>query len=217
MSTGVPALQIDIIGESLSNGLVVLFTQSTSRTYGLAVNLAKSADKYTESLLGKSLYHIAIFQKKRESLARAAALLNLVADWKGCQVFAGGKVMHVPDDFLDVLKCYMIGSALDDNRAHCHKVFNHPDTEMRVEAIATLAIAAMDGENDDYGIPKTIDVEQLISPCQFIHHWLELESSHPSKIKDQIKAKAIEKGSDWCPFFSADNFRSLNKTVRIEA
>jgi hypothetical protein len=182
-----PIASFDIICESQHSVhmLVVVFAQSASPAYALAVEFARGAVNYGEVALGKKFSHAAAFGRAREQAARASALLKIVVRWKGTQVFtsAGGAD---PYHIIDVLDCYQQSLSVSEPKAHCHVV--HMD------------------------VYRTKETYYMV-PCRHLQGWfhsiIEEQNFHPSKLPDRTEALAVRKGCSWCPHFSPAEARTL--------
>jgi len=182
-----PSAPFDIVHESQKpdSMMVVVFTQSASPTYAMAVEFARGAANYGEVALGKKLSHAAAFGRTREQAARASALLKIVVRWKGTQVFtsAGGAD---PYHIIDVLDCYQQSLSVSEPKAHCQVV--HMDVYRAEETYYMV-------------------------PCRHLQGWfhsvIEEQSFHPSKLPARAEALAVRKGCSWCPHFNSTEARAL--------
>lgn len=172
--------------------MVVVFTQSSSPAYAIAVEFARGAMNYGEVALGKKLSHAAAFGRTREQAARASALLKIVVRWKGTQTFtsAGGAD---PYHIIDVLDCYQQSLSVSEPKAHCQVV--HMD------------------------VYRTEETYYMV-PCRHLQGWfhsiIEEQNFHPAKLPARTEALAVRKGCSWCPHFSPLESRRL-ATAKKEA
>ena len=170
--------------------MVVVFSQSASPAYAMAVEFARGATKYGERVLGKKLSHAAAFGRTREQAARASALLKIVVRWKDTQVFtsAGGAD---PYHIIDVLDCYQQSLSVSDRKSHCHVV--HMDVYRAEETYYML-------------------------PCRHLQGWfhsvIEEQNFHPSKLPARAESLAVRRGCSWCPHFSPAEARALSPAER---
>lgn len=190
-----PVASFDIIRESQHSDhmMTVVFSQSTSPAYAMAVEFARGATRYGEVLLGKKCSHAAAFGRTREQAARASALLKIVLRWRGTQVFtsAGGAD---PYHTLDVLDCYQQSLSVSDRKSHCEVV--HMDV-------------------------YRAEVTYYLVPCRHLQGWfhsiIEEQNFHPSKLPARAEALAVRKGCSWCPHFDPSQVRQLSDEVKNSA
>jgi hypothetical protein len=176
---------LDIIHESQSseNLIVVVFGQSPSINYPLAVELAKRAHKYGLAKLSKQDLHMAVFSKTKEQTARAAALLKLVGKWKSCQIYTATRILNDAYQMTEVLECYLKSLSNKDPKSHCHWSY------------------------------QSYPSGKFLLPCKQLQGWVHLVTRdhqyHVTDMKNRIHALSVEKGCDWCPHYKADAFKSL--------
>ncbi len=200
----------DPLTASLENLLVVSFPKSTSKSYPLAVNIAKGANYYDEIIVGNKPVHFVVFGKTREEAGRAQALMNYVSGWKGVQIYSGGKIIQNIWEATMVIGCYLEASACKDWRAHCHIVIDDPYAEIPTTGGLSFAIRI----NDKPSMPKqAIELGRYIFPCSYLKPYVNFQKEHPSSQEDQIQAAAVEKGCDWCPLFDPKHYKKVS--VRI--
>jgi hypothetical protein len=190
-----PSAPFDIVRESQKpdHMMVVVFNQSSSPAYAMAVEFARHAMNYGEAPLGKKLTHAAAFGRTREQAARASALLKIVVRWKGTQVFtqAGGAD---PYHIIDVLDCYQQSLSVSDRKSHCHVV--HMDVYRAEETYYMV-------------------------PCRHLQGWfhsiIDEQNFHPSRLPARAEALAVRKGCSWCPNFSPTEARALTTAEKNAA
>jgi hypothetical protein len=190
-----PAVNFDIIRESqhFDHTMIVVFSQSTSPAYAMAIEFARGATKYGEVLLGKKLSHAAAFGRTREQAARASALLKITIGWKGTQIFtsAGGAN---PYHIIEVLDCYQQSLSVSEPKTHCQVV--HLDV---------------------YRTEETY----YIVPCRHLQGWfhsvIEDQNFYPSKLSARAEALAVRKGCSWCPHFNASETRAFSPAEKKAA
>lgn len=215
-----PAINADIIEQSQKHGIAIVFATSKAPTYQLAINIAKTADFYTEFPgTGKNIFHVAAFNiANLKSAMSAAALLAFVENWTATKIFIRGRILNFTDNPSKVLKCYsqacLIKQDGGDYRAHCFRIVDHPDNEEIREHWATLTLKWIDQVNFNDAIKPKVKKTQL--PCQLLTNFLEVSSLHEASIQDQIHALAVERGIDICPFFNSANYKEIEQEVRIE-
>jgi len=190
-----PVPRIDLVEESRTNLLAVAFARTNSPVYALAVNAAKRATRYECVAVGKSVAHLAVFDKTRASAIRALELLRYVAGWKAVQVCAGGTILR--SDFLAgiVLSCYVQSLDCDDWRAHCFCVIDDPSALAPYEDRLYLAA--------DVSIERSPKKDWLL-PCKLLYGHVRFQRLHPATFRDQLQAAAAEYGCAWCPNFNIE-------------
>lgn len=213
--------RVDPFRDSEKYLLFVTFSQSPSKNYAMAINISLGALKYSEEILGNKRIHVVGFEKSRVGAARARALLDLVGDWKGVQIFAGGKVLQSIWGIKSVLECFASASACEDHKAHCHTVLEDPFIKVASGGMAEIIRSAVKRSiekklaGEDYVEPIKTS-ECYLFPCRLLQNRVrEINPDHPSELKDQVQALAIREGCDWCPYFKAGDFRKLGDKINI--
>lgn len=203
MST-VPAHHIDPIADSQTHLISVVFLKTRSPLYSYAVSIAQNAEKYQELNVGGKPIHSAVFPRTELGAARAAALLDLVKNWQGIQIYTNGQLQTDTWLVRDVLNCYLKALKNNDPTAHCHVRIECPFRESKdlfaegITITEILDIAGRDkGEYDTY-----------IFPCRFIGH-MRLYSQDAASVENQIQSEGIRRGCSWCPLFDVKTFRKI--------
>ena len=200
--------QIDLLKESALHLIAVSFPKSRAASYQASVNIAKQAMLYNEMEIGGETFHHAVFGRDAEDASRAYSLVKYLESLKGVQIFAGGKIIQNPVRVGSVLSCYLEAIACNDWKAHCFQVIDSPykgtPTEMDEAFKDALNISSMIG-----AAPKPRI--KYLYPCTFIYRFdrLPIIADHPSSPENQIQARAIEQGCDWCPKFDQTGFKKL--------
>jgi len=202
---GRQVVKIDLIEDSFSHLLTLCFAKSSASTYSIAVHLAKSAEKYDETYIGKTLLHMAAFGKNREDAARAMALIGYIRGWKSTKIFAGGKIIQDVYRTLAVLRCYIESLACTDWTAHCFIVIDDPYSLLPNESIVIISLNEF---RQKANLPKK---DIYIFPCAYLKQYLRFQIGHPASPQNQIQAKAIEIGCDWCPRFNQHSYKKILK------
>ncbi|MCF8112799.1 MAG: hypothetical protein K9K21_02980 [Desulfotignum sp.] len=203
---------IDLIKESEGKLLAVSFSKTTSKNYPLAANLAQSAEKYKELVIGKTLVHYSVFSKEPEQAARALSLLRMISGWKDTTIFAGGKILQSFYRIQDVIDCYLEASGCNDHRAHCYQIINDPYSKYpHAFAMAVSIKVSFEPEPD----PDPIYVDRYAFPCKLLHSVFNFEVDHPSSPIDQIQAQAVSRGCDACPLFDASDFKKTGGKAEV--
>lgn len=190
-----PAVRFDLVGSSIEHLMSVSFPKSRSSSYDAAVNVARQAILYDEQMLGKSLYHFAVFGKTREQALRAFSVLRYLGSIKGLEVYAGGKRFQKQSDFEKVLECYIEATACDNPDAHCH-VMVPPDHLQQSYSRAVSFTVDLD-DMPDIGKPE----EKLVEfPCRYLRlRNFRYQPGHSASKAEQLQAGAVRFGCDWCP------------------
>jgi hypothetical protein len=180
--------------------LVVVFLHSTSPAFAAAVHIAGGAPYYSVIGSGRGAMHIAGFEASRTDAARALALLNLIRDWKGLQVWCRGKQLVGHWNTLKVLDCYLSAMSCDDPRAHCVVTVDVARDPDRPGTSLNLIVGALRGENP-IPEPSRHLPEYRAFPCRLASSGFHFNARHPSSYTDQAQAAAVRQGCDWCPRF----------------
>lgn len=151
--------------------LVVVFLHSTSPSYAAAVQIARGATHFGVIGSGRGAMHVVGFEPTREDAARALALLHLVGEWRGVQVWSRGRQLANAWATRKVLDCYVGAASCADWRAHC---------------VVTIDVASRDAR---------------AFPCRLAAPWFRFDRDHPSSYADQAQAAVVRQGCDWCPRF----------------
>jgi hypothetical protein len=200
--SGLPAIPeaspVDLIRDSIEQVLAVSFPKSKAAGYAPALNLAQQADKYEEVELSGSLFHYAVFGRSKEQVGRALALTRYLQGVKATQFYARGQLILERNRIEDVLSCFMEANACNDHRAHCNKVITDPF--IRAEA---------SGLSFDLGDMRP--TASYLLPCAFLTRYgaVALHNKHPASPEDQLQARAVKLGCDWCPNFNQADFKKL--------
>ena len=193
---GTLALQseTDLMLASKDALLAIMFCKSSSPNYQMAVAVAKSAQGYSDGEFCGRVLHFVLFGKTHEEAVKAKSLASYVGQWKGSQVFAGGKTAQTFYEIFQVLDCYLTASACRDPKSHCHVVT--PEYEIH---------------------PDDIKDGPFIFPCRHLQSWQfhDINRNHPSTIQDQLQAAAIHRGCDWCPNFNSADLTKFPLELRM--
>ena len=186
---------VDLIRDSIEQVLAVSFPKSKAAGYAPALNLAEQADKYAEVDLNGSVMHYAVFGSNRAQIGMALALVRYLKGVKATQFYARGQLIVEQHRIEEVLSCFMESSACNDPLAHCNKVVSDP-----------FARSDQGGVSFDIGAP-----DSYLMPCAYLTRFgaVALHEKHPASPVDQIQAKAVKLGCDWCPNFNPGDFKKL--------
>lgn len=187
----------DLIEDSRSYLMTAVFGKTNSYAYPLAINIARQAAKYDEFMVGKTLTHIACFEKNVAGAEKAAVLIKCILGWKGSMVLVNGRVLN--DYWMGsmVLHCYLKGASCNDQRAHCNVIVDSPYKD---------AFEEMNLLPD--GVHEV--ASKYILPCKMIigeYRQVKFHPCHPSAIEDLMQAEAINMGVDFCPMFDVTGFK----------
>lgn len=191
MAADIVPQPVDLIADSLGGLLAIAFPRSRAVRYPLAVEIARGAAKYSESLVGNAPYHLAAFERTSEQIARARALLDALQGQKA-EYFVRGQQLPHAGRLRRVLECFAKASACNDPAAHCVCVIGDP--------------FSYDGSSDA-SISKTSTRKPLYYwPCSLMLTWAtpKLQCPHPASPADQVQARAVESCCDLCPNFRPD-------------
>jgi len=162
--------------------LGVMFPKSKANAYQAVVAICKRADGYAESDADGLLYHCATFGKSADQITRALSVVNYSSTITAAMFFAKGLPIVDTHYLYESLKCYVQSLACDDRTAHCHRIISEP----RIGSGAYLF------------------------PCNYMikrQARLDLNAAHPSTMRNQIQALAVDLGCSWCPNFKPESFR----------
>ena len=201
MEARTPALHLDPVAESNGHLISIVFLKSPSRSYEYAVSIARNADKYAEADISGKPVHYTVFHRTPEGTARALALLDLVKNWAGTQLFAGGQLQPDAYRVFDVLRCYQQALRSNDPKAHCEIPVENP---------------FRGGIGDCMTIEECLDVAGRlrgdyithIFPCRFVGFMILRPGNNPSP-ENQIQSEAVRRGCDWCPLLRVEAFRKI--------
>lgn len=195
--------EVDLISDSISHPLAVAFVKSSSPNYGAAVELAKTANKYAESAVGRSIIHMAVFSGDRVQMSRALALVRFIKGIKSAQIYAGGKLLISSHKTEEVINCFLTASACNDWRAHCHKIIDDAFMDDRRNGGAMI----------DLDVFSSRKPNRYLLPCRYLAGYsgtsIVLERDYVAKPVDQVQALAVRNDCAWCPNFKPDDFKKL--------
>jgi hypothetical protein len=192
----------DPVTASLDALVAIVFTKSNSKSYLLAVEISKKSSNYSEIIVGNKLTHIAIFSSSKHDAVRSIALLELISDWKGVQIFSRGLKLDNSYYAQQVIRCFINASNCMNSAAYCQTVIDDPKTETK-----PISSTIVFSTKPKIKVEKKI--EQFTFPCKYLHGYFRYQKNHPADIFEQIQAAAVERGCSWCPNFSEKNFKSV--------
>lgn len=187
----------DLIRASLEGSVATVFPKSRGSGYDAAVNFARQAEHYDETMVGKTLFHCAAFGRSQHQAGIALALLGNLRSTKGLQVIARGRLLPDWHRAGQVLACYLAASALGDPCAHCVQMVPAGMLE-RGPLVSSVTIDL------DLSAPSWFRSapDSVPFPCRYLlDRQFRYQAGHPASRDDQLKAGAVREGCDWCPFF----------------
>lgn len=201
-----PGAEVDLIADSINHPLAVVFSQSSSPNYLLAVETAQKAHKYHERIEPKKTRtHLAVFSSDRVQLSRALHLLGYVKGLKSTRLFAGGKMLPNAHVIEEVLSCYLTALRCNNWRAHCHKVVSEPWVKLPSSSKELMSME---------WVKPPPAVKSYLVPCALVAAFggsqvaLEKTSFAATK-QEKIQAIGVRRGCDWCPNFRPNEFKEL--------
>ncbi|PKL44356.1 MAG: hypothetical protein CVV41_06880 [Candidatus Riflebacteria bacterium HGW-Riflebacteria-1] len=198
---------IDPFSKSSEHLLVVIFTKSSSINFPLALNIAEGANRFvTADIKGKPTYFVQ-FAKSNDDAGRAVALLDLVKDWKGVQIFSRGRLLASVFTVNMVLNCFINSLSCRDYTAHCHEIIDDPFREDVRSSGLSLSINLVTKPP----IKQKVVIDRFSFPCKHLYFHFRFQKDHPASLPDQIQAGAVNYGCDWCPNFSPDNWKKVGE------
>ncbi|MEI9449201.1 hypothetical protein V8T50_24350, partial [Vibrio parahaemolyticus] len=205
--------QIDPFSESFAYLLVVVFSKSNSKNFPLALNIARGADKFAETSIDGKITYSVCFGGNQVDAARAIAFLDYAASWKGVQIFSRGKLVPSSYHVVEVINCYLKSQSCRDSKAHCQTVIDDP-FNVEIEKIGGLSLSIR--ITDEPTITQEIEIDRYVFPCKHLYHRFRFQLDHPACTEDQIQAKAVDLGCDWCPNFDADSWKKIGSRTVVK-
>lgn len=190
-----------------------MFLKSTSPSYPMAVSISRGALSCDDILISKKIMHLVVFDRSREDAARARALLQCVAGWKGVQVYAGGKFLQNPWIVSHILDCFLEATACSDWQAHCHKVIDDPFVKVVENRGFSMSIYLQIDKAQPPNLREAIQIGRYVFPCTLLLSQFHFQVDHPSKPEAQIQAGAVKIGCDWCPNFQPSSYKKIGERV----
>lgn len=186
----------DLAAILLQFALVILFPTSRGAGFSAALQAAKGASAFQQLQIGNQVYFASAYGPGRADMVRASMVLSLMAGCKGLQVYVQGRLSRQPLRIAEVVECYLHSLSCHDSRAHCHVQRN--DAWLRRDEVMG---------NWERPAAK----QHALIPCRQIVRYGAgyLSSNHPATAEDQLQARAVERGCDWCPNFRPQDFKQL--------
>jgi len=201
---------VDLIRESSNRLVTVVFPQSPSKNFPIALSIAQQGI-FRQAAIGGRRIHIASFDKDERGAKLAIALIECVGAWKSVVIYANGQLIKNWYELKDVLTCYLESCLCTDFRAHCFQVIDDPGFSEPSTLGLSISLRA--------GPTKTakIAVDRYTFPCKKIYQSTDIDPDHPSSHQDQIQAAAVKRLCHLCPRFDPKNYKKIGtKTYEVE-
>ncbi|QGZ66264.1 hypothetical protein [Paraburkholderia acidisoli] len=189
--------------------VIVLFVNSRSAAFDLAIDVAKRAPLFEVRDLESIRIYAAGFARSFEGAILAMDLIHYVRGWKGTHFYARGRMvigeMKQAYDVEAVLQCFMDSCKTDDWRAHCQRTIDSPYFPIHLRTKFEYIHPMF------RHITAASDEGNFLFPCSYMLQWFEAQPDHPSSVTDQIQAEGVAKMCDICPRFNPNDFQSLRE------
>ena len=169
-------MPLSLIPSDLKIWIATSFPSSKGARYPYAVELARGADYYRESPVGKGLIHVAGYLTTLESIQRAVAVLEYAGNIRGCMT-ANGSSIWDSGRTLRVLRCYLGALSLQDPSSYC-----------KIPYESTFRVFQM-------------GAAPALLPCRLIDGYFIKNWHTTGTIPEQLQAAAVEAGCEWCPMW----------------
>lgn len=210
---------VDLIQQANQFVLAILFPNSKSAVFPLALNLAKAASSYQPINMHGHEFHVAFFAADIEAMKRALSLLSFAKRIAHTQVYGRGQLITNPYSAASVIECYMNSMKPSDHRAHCHIVKRFrmdfavpmlPNTGTAIPDIDHVDIEIKLGEDFHINV-DSFDYPGFVVPCGYVAKYADFKLSHALAVtlEDQMKAAGARSNCDWCPHFKPGDVRKL--------
>ncbi len=154
------------------------------------VEIAEKAKRYGEATLGGRLFHCAVFGREKEQASAAVMVIENVKDWKGTQIFVGGRPLDRFYNVESTVKCYLNSTDAIDRNAYCNFIY----TDVA----------------DESSLFEWVRNGKYLVPCRQLQGFVREVVRHPIGTPEaDIQAAAIRRGCFWCPNFEAKTFRHI--------
>lgn len=192
---------LDVIEKLLSYPVVIVFPHT--RHFGVRDSLAQAghASVYAVGEYGNGKHHLLGFASMTDQLSEIMVFVDLLAGIRGVQFYFNGLLLNKRGyEVQHVVNCYIQSQKCTDWRAHCHRIIE------------------IDFEEPGKGKWSDSNSVKYISPCHiaFNYNRRSISPEHPSSLKDQLQAYAVDAGCEWCPNFDAAAFIPLDKIKEME-
>ncbi len=194
----------DLVPAGQNGFFIVVFSKTNSSVYREAVEVARLAQTYRENTVDGKNRHCAVFNESRDQVEVAMRLTHMTRDWKGTMFFAQGRLITPYGGWsaLEVLTCLNTAQRCADWKAHCLTVVDRLEP---LDVSAHPQLAATPGQGSVRG--------RYLFPCALLKMYFALDRGPLSSLADCVQAGAVDRGVEWCPYFSMQNFRPLNSEV----
>lgn len=177
--------------ENFQNILILVFPKSKSEFFPFALQIAQTAKFYCSSELFKKDHYFAGFELEPNQIKSALALLKYIGSWKGVYVLVNGFEKSAYSAY-ETLTCIMDSLLVKEPKKYCCSISN----------------SFIKG-GDAY----------WIHPCRIVltqQQYYKVIPSVDLSIKDQIFAKAIKCGCEWCPNLNLNNLKPLENDLVLK-
>lgn len=177
--------------DDFKNILIFVFPRSKSEFFPFALQIAKSAKFYCESIIFKKEHFFAGFEFETNQIKSALALSKYISGWKGTYILING--MNKSSYYTDItLSCILESKLAKEPKRYCCSISNNFIL------------------NDD---------SYWIHPCRIVltqqQHFKAVQNNEIS-IEDQIFSLAIKNGCEWCPNLNLNNLKKIDPNFQIK-
>lgn len=183
--------QLEVSSDFLSGEFLIVFPKSQVFSYIYAVEVAKSADRYAEGMIGKRFYHAASFNSIEKSSRIISRIVGMLYHTKGVQIIIHGED-HDPLDVREIMSCYISSLNSLNKDVYCHVKIN------------------------DSGLPTEIFHDSSphnYLPCRLLSGkaYQRINNSIGTTV-EIIDAIASEAGVKWCPSYKNERIILISPT-----
>ncbi len=188
----IPAeLSIQPFSENYKDVMIFVFPKSKSEFFPFALQIAKSAKYYCESIIFNKSHFFAGFEMKPDQIRTALALLKYVGDWKGFYVLINGCEKNTYSTHV-TLACILESLLAKNPQKYCCSISN----------------SFIKNNDSDWMHPCRI----ILTQQQYYKIVLNTELT----IEDQVFSQAIKSGCEWCPNLNLDNLKPLEGNLILK-
>lgn len=190
--------EIASLAENDSNNLItVIFTDSTSKNFSVALSVAKRATFFTSIKEGKTTYYYSAFGKDAAQCNFALSLIDIASKWATTIILVNDRLAFDIPRVKETLNCISRASRCIDKRAHCHSI--------------VYALGCKSEQESLYRFNNK-NVSRWLHPCTRLSTQglvNQLDKSLPSNLQNQLQAQAVRMECEWCPYFSQSDLTQL--------
>ncbi|TAN40763.1 MAG: hypothetical protein EPN22_16830 [Nitrospirae bacterium] len=188
--------------------IVAMFLQSSSSNYKEAVSISGSCSYFQQIIIEGKQINLVGFGKSHKEISKFTTLQGLIGGWKGTSYFAGGRPITDAYACIKTLNCFLLSLFCRKHEAYCWDIIEHPFYREDKYSVGGMVITLNLQEKEIKEQPFKIPL--LPRPCKQLEITY-LSKHHPSKIIDQVQARAVELNVDWCPNFNADATKTIER------